>query len=88
MQIWSTSTQLGTLLVFLILSAPGTGAAMDQAKHDDIKMLVKELHELDDALKGFDASLKSRSSRSTTRTTQRMRSSNSWPSTAARSVRR
>jgi hypothetical protein len=58
MQIWSTIARRGTLLVFLILSAPGTGAAMDQAKHDDIKLLVKELHELDDALKGFDASLK------------------------------
>ena len=45
------------LLVILVLSAPGAAAAMDQAKYDDIKLLVKELGEVEDMRRGFEESL-------------------------------
>jgi uncharacterized protein len=44
-------------LVALSLSAPGPVAAMDKAKHDDVKALTKELGEVEDMWRGFDASL-------------------------------
>jgi hypothetical protein len=45
------------LLVFLSLTASGADAALDKATHDDIKLLVKELGEVEDMQRAFEKSL-------------------------------